>query len=181
MKGVSLIPSSCPWSINWRRWHICKSASSLATIHVIWGFKVQEIAVWFVRLQFSVQYGLQKPPYQSCPPTVIHSCISLMTFLERAKAFSCLTAGQVREPAQTKKEWAEDREWAEKQLPLLFSSHECSSWGEWANTGDRTAPFLKGISLGYHDRTMNTSPWTLKRLLRNNSKFKLLVFNYYIE
>lgn len=121
MKGVSLIPSSCPWSINWRRWHICKSASSLATIHVIWGFKVQEIAVWFVRLQFSVQYGLQKPPYQSCPPTVIHSCISLMTFLERAKAFSCLTAGQVREPAQTKKEWAEDREWAEKQLPLLFS------------------------------------------------------------
>lgn len=60
MRGVSLTPFPCPW-----RWHICKSASSPATICVIYDLKVQEIAVWFVRLQFSVQYGLKNR--HACP------------------------------------------------------------------------------------------------------------------
>lgn len=177
MKGVSLISSSCPWSINWRRWHICKSASSLATIHVIWGFKVQEIGVWFVRLQFSVQYGLKKPPHQSCPPTVIHSCISLTTFLERAKEFWCLTASQVREPPRLKRNGQK----AGMSREAAPSSHECCSRGEWANMGDRIAPSERVSACA----TM-TEPWThhpdcWKGFLRNNSKFKLLVFNYCIE
>lgn len=161
MKGVSLISSSCPWSINWRRWHICKSASSLATVHVIWGFKVQEIGVWFVRLQFSVQYGLKKTPHQSCPPTVIHSCISLMTFLERAKEFWCLTASQVREPPRLKRNG--QKAGNEQRSSSLFSWMLLSRWvGKY---GGRNCSFWKGISLCYHDRTMNTSHWLLKRLL----------------
>lgn len=151
MKEVSLIPSSCPWSIHWRRWHIHKSASSLATIHMIWGLKVQEIiAVWFVRLRFSVQYGLKKP-HTPVLSSHSHSFLPLCNDLPWKSKSILGSDCQARSGNQPRlKSNGQKAGNDQRSSSLFFPWMLFPRWGKgemgwkWTNMGHRTAPFLKG-------------------------------------